>query len=308
MEIDYKNILTGLLSKAYKLDNGKIEELFNAEGATADSISASLLETDAQRVSQLKGMNADNTDSFNQGYAKAKKDERVKFENEIKGEFGITSETIGLDLIKEIVSANSSSGAGPTEVTEDIVKKHSTFLQMERAFKKQLEDKEAEYSTKFTELETASKRNETFHGIRQQAIDYLATLKPVEPKNPTAASNIKNTFVSALKAYDYEVQADGSILVLKDGKRCDDAHGHAVNFNDIVKNLATGFYDFEESHGGTNAGNENKGGADKGSGAAKAFKNAEEAQAYANDSSIPLQDRINAMNEFTASQSSPEQN
>lgn len=300
MEIDYKKLLTGLLSKAYKLDNGKIEELFNAEGATSESVETSLLETDAQRVATLKTISADSKEGFNQGYAKAKKEEREKFENELRTEFGLDSTTTGLDLVKEIVAAKAGSSTGG-EVTEDAVKKHPAFLEMERGFKKQLTDKDTEHATKVQELENSSKKNETFYGVRQQAVDLLQSFKPVESKNPTVASNLKNMFAESLKSYDFEAQADGSYLVLKDGKRYDDAHGHAVDFKDVVKQIAGNFYEFEENSGGSNGGNDNDKDKGKtgGAGAAKTFKTQEEYDKYMSDSSIPLADRIAAGNSYT---------
>lgn len=300
--MDYKKILIGLLSTTLKLDNGKIEELFNAEGATEETVGEQLKEMDAQRVATLKTISADSKEGFNQGYAKAKKEEREKFEAELKAEYGIDSTNTGIELIKDIIAANTGQASGT--VTDDDVKKHPAFLQMERTFKKQIEDLNTEHTNKLTEIENASKRNETFHGVRQKAVDLLTSFKPIESKNPTVASNLKNTFVEALKVYDFEQQPDGSYLVLKDGKRYDDAHGHAVNFDDIVKQIAGNYYDFEENNGGGNSGNQNEPG--KGGAAGKTFKSEEEALAYAADTSIPLKERTEALAKWTGSQTSPE--
>lgn len=247
MEIDYKELLTGLLSTAYKMDNGKIEELLSAEGLTTETAKANLLNEDAQRVSLLKGQNADNKDSFNQGYAKGKKESLERFEADIKTEYGLDSASMGIDLIKE-VTAKAGAASGSGEITEDVVKKHPTFLQMERDFKRQLTDKETEYTGKITDLENASKRNETFYGVRQKAVDLLGTFNPIEAKNPTVAATHRNMFVEALKAYDFEKQPDGSYLVLREGKREQDQHGHAVNFDDIVKTIAGNFYEFQANN------------------------------------------------------------
>ena len=101
-KVEALSILKGLLSKAYKMDDGKINELFDAEGATTESVLKTLEDLDVQRVASLKKVNADNKDSFNQGYAKATKEQRSKFEEEIKAELGIESESTGIDLVKEI--------------------------------------------------------------------------------------------------------------------------------------------------------------------------------------------------------------
>jgi len=303
--MDLKTILMGLLSTTLKMDNGQIEELLNEEGATEESVSAKLKEMDAQRVATLKMISADSKEGFNQGYAKAKKEEREKFEAELRAEYGIDSQNTGIDLIKDIISANAGGSGASGQVTEDDVKKHPAFLSMERTFKKQIEDLNTEHTNKLTEIEAANKRNETFHGVRQKAVDLLATLNPVESQNPNVASNLRNTFVNSLKDYDFEQQPDGTFLVLKDGKRYDDAHGHAIAFEDIVKQVAGNYYEFQSNSGGSNGGNENKGGQGA-AGVAKTFKTEEEAQAYARDSSVPLAERMAALAAFTGSKTEPD--
>ena len=63
-KIDALSVLKGLLSKAYKMDDGKIAELFDAENATDESIAAALLAEDTQRVSLLKKQNKDSVAMF----------------------------------------------------------------------------------------------------------------------------------------------------------------------------------------------------------------------------------------------------
>ena len=77
--MNYEKILKGVLSRAYKMDDGKIAEILKngEENANEDEILGSLLSADTERVAQLKKQNADNKESFQQGYAKAKKEERI---------------------------------------------------------------------------------------------------------------------------------------------------------------------------------------------------------------------------------------
>ena len=57
------------------MDDGKIAEILKngEENATEDEILSSLLSADTERIAQLKKQNADNKESFQQGYAKAKR-------------------------------------------------------------------------------------------------------------------------------------------------------------------------------------------------------------------------------------------
>ena len=51
----------------------------------------------------------DNKESFQQGYAKAKKEERQLFEKEIKEALEIESDTTGIDLITEIITERTKN-------------------------------------------------------------------------------------------------------------------------------------------------------------------------------------------------------
>ena len=300
-KIDALSILKGLLSKAYKMDDGKIAELFDAENATDESIAAALLAEDTQRVSLLKKQNADNKDSFNQGYAKATKEQRAAFEKEIKEAFELDSDTTGIDLINEVITAKAPAGGkGAAEITDDDVKKHTVYQTMERNFKKQLKEANDAHTAKVEELEKGFKRNETFYGVREKADAFLAALKPILPKSANVATTIKNQFFNELKGYDYEQQADGSLIVTKDGKVLEDAHGHTKSFEDVVKGLASNYFEFEANNGGANAGNENNG-AQGGAGAARTFKTQKEALEYANDTNVPLADRMAALEAYNKS-------
>lgn len=299
-KVEALSILKGLLSKAYKMDDGKINELFDAEGATTESILKNLEDLDVQRVASLKKQNADNKDSFNQGYAKATKEQRTKFEEEIKAELGIESASTGIDLVKEIIAAQGGENKG-TQLTDDDVKKHPIYQQMERTFKKQLKDANDEHTAKVQELEQNFAANETFYGVRDKATTLLNGLNPIISKNAKVAGTIQSQFLNELKGYGYEKQADGSYLPTKDGKVITDAHGHTVTLDELVKNVAENYYEFQANNGGQNAGNQNQGGQQGGAGAAKTFKSDKEAADYANDASVPIADRMAAVKAYNDS-------
>ena len=303
--MNYEKILKGVLSRAYKMDDGKIAEILKdgEENANEDDILSSLLSADTERVSLLKKQNADNKDSFNQGYAKAKKEERQLFEKEIKEALEIESDTTGIDLITEIISEKTKDAGKKGELTDDDVKKHPVYLNAEKTFKKQFADQKTDYEIKLSELQTKAQRESTFSVVKENANAVLEGLKPILSKNPKVAGTIKNQFLSELQGYDFEKQADGSWLVTKDGKVIEDGHGHSKSFEDIIKATAENYFDFEENNGGGNAGNQNDNGGSGGSGGGSVprFKNQAEADAYAVNDAIPLDQRIKALEEWTAS-------
>src|SRR5690606_11127822 len=97
----------------------------------------------------------DSCGKFQEGDAKAKKEERAKFEEEVKGLFAIDSEKTGTDLIEEIVAAKAGGKTG--EITETDIKKSEVFRKMESSYKKALTDKETEFNSELEE----TKKNHT---------------------------------------------------------------------------------------------------------------------------------------------------
>lgn len=289
------------MSKAYKLDDGTIGEILNAENADEKSVISKILELDTQRVDKLK-TSGGKDGTFQDGYAKAKKEVLSDFEKQLKETFEIESEKTGLDLITEILTAKTSEAGKKGQLTDDDVKKHPIYQAAEKAFKKQLADKETEYKTKLTEVESAAKKAQTFSSVKDNALAILEGLNPIYAKNPKVATTIKNQFLNELQGFDFERQADGSWLVTKDGKVVEDGHGHSKSFEDIIKETSENYFEFQENNGGQNAGNENKDNGSGGNVTVPKFKNQAEADAYAANESIPLEQRIKALDEYAQAQ------
>lgn len=289
------------MSKAYKLDDGTIGEILNAENADEKSVISKILELDTQRVEKLK-TSGGKDGTFQDGYAKAKKEVLSDFEKQLKETFEIESEKTGLDLITEILTAKTSEAGKKGQLTDDDVKKHPVYQAAEKAFKKQLTDKETEYKTKLSEVESAAKKAQTFSSVKDNALAILDGLNPIYAKNPKVATTIKNQFLNELQGFEFERQADGSWLVTKDGKVVEDGHGHGKSFEDIIKETAESYFEFQENNGGQNAGNENKDSGSGGNVTVPKFKNQAEADAYAANESIPLEQRIKALDEYAQAQ------
>lgn len=289
------------MSKAYKLDDGTIGEILNAENADEKSVISKILELDTQRVDKLK-TSGGKDGTFQDGYAKAKKEVLSDFEKQLKETFEIESEKTGLDLITEILTAKTSEAGKKGQLTDDDVKKHPIYQAAEKAFKKQLTDKETEFKTKLSEVESAAKKAQTFSSVKDNALAILEGLNPIYAKNPKVATTIKNQFLNELQGFDFERQADGSWLVTKDGKVVEDGHGHSKSFEDIIKETSESYFEFQENNGGQNAGNENKDNGSGGNVTVPKFKNQAEADAYAANESIPLEQRIKALDEYAQAQ------
>lgn len=251
--MDFKTIITGLLSKAYKLDQGEIDQLLESgENITEETVIGKLLERDTKRVSTLKG---DATGKFQEGYAKAKKEERAAFERELKEKLEVDSELTGVELVEHIVAVKSpEAGKGKkTEITEDDVKKHPVYQGLETKYKRDLKAKDEEITTKLSELTTKYQKEETFNAVKAKALTLLDGLNPILPGSSQVAQNQKNWFLNQLKDKEYEIQGD-RVVVMKDGKVLEDEHGNSVDFDTFVKTNAADFFEFKKSSGGANPG------------------------------------------------------
>ena len=302
-----KTIITGLLSKAYNFDNGKIAELFK-DGETELSeqqqteILNKILEIDAQRVENIK-KSVDKKDAFQDGFKKAKSEVLTDFEKGLKEKFGIESDKTGLELIEEVVSKKSEGGQGG-DVTEDAIKRSKVFQDMESNLKKQVTTVKTEYETKINEIQDGYKAEQTFSNVSQKALQIFNGLNPILPQNKTVADNQVKFFVNTLKDFKFDVQDERIVVMDKDGKVIEDGHGNSRSFEDIVKETASGLFVFKANNGGSGSGNGGQQG-QGGSGSSYAGnvpKTFEELEKVMSDTSISIEDRSNIMAEYEKAQ------
>ena len=301
-----KTIITGLLSKAYNFDNGKIAELFK-DGETELSeqqqteILNKILEIDAQRVENIK-KSVDKKDAFQDGFKKAKSEVLTDFEKGLKEKFGVESDKTGLELVEEVVSKKSEGGQGG-DVTEDAIKRSKVFQDMESNLKKQITTVKTEYETKINEIQDGYKAEQTFSNVSQKALQIFNGLNPILPQNKTVADNQVKFFVNTLKDFKFDVQDERIVVMDKDGKVIEDGHGNSRSFEDIVKEAASGLFEFKANNGGSGSGNGGQGQGGSGSSyAGNVPKTFEELEKVMSDTSISIEDRSNIMAEYEKAQ------
>ena len=302
-----KTIITGLLSKAYNFDNGKIAELFK-DGETELSedqqkeILQKLLDEDAKRVEAIK-KSVDTKPAFQDGFKKAQGEILTKFEKDLKEKFGLESDKMGLELVEELVSKKSEGGQGG-DVTEDAIKRSKVFQDMESNLKKQVTTVKTEYETKINEIQDGYKAEKTFSNVSQKALQIFNGLNPILPQNKTVADNQVKFFVNTLKDFKFDVQDERIVVMDKDGKVLEDGHGNSRSFEDIVKETASGLFEFKANNGGSGSGNGGQQG-QGGSGSSYAGnvpKTFEELEKVMSDASISIEDRSNIMAEYEKAQ------
>ena len=301
-----KTIITGLLSKAYNFDNGKIAELFK-DGETELSedqqkeILQKLLDEDAKRVEAIK-KSVDTKPAFQDGFKKAQGEILTKFEKDLKEKFSLESDKMGLELVEELVSKKSEGGQGG-DVTEDAIKRSKVFQDMESNLKKQVTTVKTEYETKINEIQDGYKAEKTFSNVSQKALQIFNGLNPILPQNKTVADNQVKFFVNTLKDFKFDVQDERIVVMDKDGKVLEDGHGNSRSFEDIVKETASGLFEFKANNGGSGSGNGGQGQGGSGSSyAGNVPKTFEELEKVMSDTSISIEDRSNIMAEYEKAQ------
>lgn len=301
-----KTIITGLLSKAYNFDNGKIAELFK-DGETELSedqqkeILQKLLDEDAKRVEAIK-KSVDTKPAFQDGFKKAQGEILKKFEKDLKEKFGLESDKMGLELVEELVSKKSEGGQGG-DLTEDAIKRSKVFQDMESNLKKQIKQTETDYQAKINEIQDGYKAEQTFSNVSQKALQIFNGLNPILPQNKTVADNQVKFFVNTLKDFKFDVQDERIVVMDKDGKVLEDGHGNSRSFEDIVKETASGLFEFKANNGGSGSGNGGQGQGGSGSSyAGNVPKTFEELEKVMSDTSISIEDRSNIMAEYEKAQ------
>ena len=301
-----KTIITGLLSKAYNQDTGKIAELLkNGEELSEEQqteILNKILELDTQRVENIK-KSVSTKEFIEQGYNKAKKEVLTKFEDELKAKFGIESDKTGQDLVDFIVSEKAEKGGSGEGLTEDAIKRSKFYQDLESKSKKELAELKTTYEKQIEDINNGHNYEKTFSEVSQKALTIFNGLNPILPQSKTVADNQVKIFVDSLKGFKFEKQDDRIVVMDSEGKVVQDAHGNSRSFEDIVKEQASGLFEFKANNGGSGSGNGGQGQGGSGSSyAGNVPKTFEELEKVMSDTSISIEDRSNIMAEYEKAQ------
>ena len=303
-----KTIITGLLSKAYNIDAGKIAELIKDGEMSEDEQKEALkkiLEIDKNRiqsVTETATKNVNTKEFIEQGYNKAKGEVLTKFEQGLKSKFGLETDKTGQDLIDFIVSEKAEKG-GSGELTEDAIKRSKFYQDLESNAKTQVKTLKDEYEEKIKSINDGYEYEKTFSDVSQKALTIFNGLNPILPTSKTVADNQVKIFVDSLKGFKFDKQDDRIVVMDAEGKVVQDAHGNSRSFEDIIKEQASGLFEFKANNGGSGAGNGNgEGGQGGGSGSHAIPKTFEDLEKVMGDASISIEDRSNIMADYEKAQ------
>ena len=298
-----KTIITGLLSKAYNQDTGKIAELLKNGVELSEEeqqeVLNQILEIDSARVENIK-KGISTKEFIEQGYNKAKGEVLSKFEQTLKEKFGIESNKTGSELIEDIVSAKAEKG-GSGELTEDAIKRSKVYQDLQTKLNTDVETTKSTLQKQIDDLQNGYKNEKTFSEIERKALSIFTGLNPILPQTKAVADNQIKNFVNSLKGFTFDVQDDRIVVMDKDGKVVEDNHGNSRSFEDIVKETASSQFEFKANNGGSGTGNENGSGSGSGFSGTKP-KTFEDLEKITNDPNIKNEDKLIMIDEFEKAQ------
>lgn len=245
-----KELLTGVLSETLNIDENGVASLFNEDGTIKDTAKQTILDWDAIRVKELKS--SEKKTAFDDGYKKANSEVLAKFENDFKTKTGFKSEKKGMDLILDYATQKQSTEGG---LTEDAVKKHPLYLSLQEEKESAVKEALTQGEEKLNQFQTELKKKDTFNAVAKKALEIFHSAKPILSSDPIKAKKQEELFIKELKAFDYEIQDGERIVILKDGKVLENKQGFAFKFDDLVKNTANEYFDFQAAGNKQNAGN-----------------------------------------------------
>lgn len=248
-------LLEGLLVKAYDKSPEEISELLYQKSDDSEEVTLRedaidlVLDLDEQRVSKIKSSVKPDKEKLKEIRDQNIKEIMEDFERKLKARYNIESSSKGLDLVQEIIDQVSDC-----DISEDKIKQHPTYLELEQRKIQEVEDLQQEYE----DYKLNQDKRTRLDRVRQDVLGIFATLNPIESETTAVANTRREDFLRKFDNYDYEIQENGDHFVKQDGKRVEDRHGNPIKFQDHVKDIASRNYDFAQSSGG-NAGNQGSG-------------------------------------------------
>ena len=243
------------VTKMFNLSEDEAKEKLFVEGELSDNYTDVILEMDKARIQKLKD---ERTTKYDEGFMTAEKKFKSYAEETFKKLTGYNGSEVGFDKMFEAWhTEEKKKSAGKREVTEDDIKRHPLYIDLETKTIPKTQYDELQKS--FDEFKTTQQRSQVMGVVTERAWSVVAAKNPILSENQTVAENRKRDFLAKFGGYDYDLQ-DGKIIVLKDGKRLEDEHGNLKPFESVVLDLANLNFDFRAQGEKGNAGNDNKGG------------------------------------------------
>ena len=231
-----EEILLEFAAKALNISQDEVKQILEDESTGGLE---TLVQKDAARIKATKDA----------GYKSAERKINASWEGKLQSTFGVQSDTKGPELIDEVneaIEAKEAEQKPTKEVTEAQIKKHPDYLRLE----KQLQDAEKTFEEKLkntvAEKEEAFTQRELFGEFKTFALDFIDNeLKLNLSTDANRARAQKNDLMEKIEA-KFKIQKEGDSYVFIDkatDERVNNAQGYPITDKELVKNVATTYYD-----------------------------------------------------------------
>lgn len=291
-----KELLSGLLSKTLNMDETAVASLYNEDGSLKDDSLQVVTTIDADRVKRLK---TDETEIFNKARWSAKGEVMKNLEKEFVEKTSFKSDKKGIELFLEYATEKAKEAG--SQVTEDVIKKHPLFISTIDNLNTKHEQVIQEKQSEFEKFKSELADNDTFGKISKKALGLFHSLKPILPKDPIKSKAQEELFLERLSGYKYEIQGDTEVVLDKERKVLEDAHGNRLKLDKIVQEIAHKYYEFHATDPKSSPNNGKESSAN-GSASVRVPKSEKEYAEFMADSSIPVDERLAAKDAYSKQQ------
>jgi len=236
--------LIGVLAKTLNIAGSDLQVLMLHEDGTLKEDSGSNFEAKfADKISTVK------EEVRSQTAGKIVKEERVKFENEIKEKFGFKSEKMGVDLVAQLLDSKVKKAG---EITDDDAKKTTAYIALESKYNTLESSIDDKVKAATAEIETKYKSEQELAESVNEAVTMFEGLNPVLSQDAVIKGNQIGIFKDKVRTIKTEVKIlpDGKklrIVLNADGTRKEDAHANPITYEQEIKTLASSMFDLQAS-------------------------------------------------------------
>lgn len=258
--MDFKEALEGVLVKTLNRTSEDVSALYDAEGNLKDDALDTVLGWQTANVAAQKKREKEMREEH---YGRGRKEYAAKAEGILK-EAGIEGIDLSSDGASDMIRDFIAKKAAPSDLAEDKVKTHPLYLKLERENDTKIKAKDKEWTDKWAERDAKEQRDRILSEVKSKAKLILDEQKPNLPEDPKKKEKLVGVFLSEFDGLSYEMDGDELLIKDKDGKRLENANGHPVKLEDLVKEKSNEYFEFQVSEQKRNLGDPTKGTVNKG--------------------------------------------
>lgn len=266
---DAKNLLTEVATKTLNRGPEDVASLFDEAGNPKEDASTTLLGWYAELESNRK-----------EAGKKALGDQRNRNLREINTEWEKRLKGLGVDFgdaqgddaiakIREhMESLSKTTAVDPKD--DASIRGSAAFRKREAELLKEKEDLEKGWLQKWAERDSKDQREVTMRQVAQKADALFQEIGPVLSEDPVKAAKQRKLYELERDGYDYEIDGDSIVIKYasgdKKGERVENAQGHPVKFEELIRGIVTSNYDIPLAQKKTSVGDPTKGSKQTGQG------------------------------------------